>query len=147
MKHLICAFLIVLATPVLAVEPGAMLDDAGWEARAREISKGLRCPVCQNESIDESHADLSRDLRLLLRERLVAGDSDPEAVEYIVARYGEFVLLQPTKQGVNLILWIAGPLMLLLALAVALRGGLRNGKEPEALSEDEENRLRELIGK
>ena len=94
--------------------PGKLWVQRGAE-RAREISKGLRCLVCQNESIDESEASLARDLRILLRERLVAGDSDQEAVDFIVARYGEYVLLQPDLRGANWLLWGAGPLMLLLA--------------------------------
>ncbi|RMD49780.1 MAG: cytochrome c-type biogenesis protein CcmH, partial [Alphaproteobacteria bacterium] len=96
-----------------AVEPDEMLADPALEARARAISKQLRCLVCRNESIDESNAKLARDLRLLVRERLKAGDSDEEVIAYIVDRYGEFVLLKPRARGVNLLLWLAGPLMLL----------------------------------
>ena len=110
-----------LVTMALAVQPDEVLPDPGLEARARAISAGLRCPVCQNESIDESHAAIARDLRLLVRERLVAGDSDAEAVAHIVARYGEFVLLQPDFSGANRVLWLL-PLLLLgggLTLALA----------------------------
>lgn len=82
-----------------------MLDDPALEARAREISQGLRCLVCRNESIDESHAPLARDLRLLVRERLVAGDTNAETVDFIVARYGEYVLLRPQATGANWLLW------------------------------------------
>jgi len=92
MKRLIL-ILCLLAAPLWAVEPSEMLDDPALEARARALSQGLRCPVCQNESIDESNAVLAAQLRVLLRERLVAGDSDDEAVDYLVARFGEFILL------------------------------------------------------
>ena len=139
----------VLALPAGAVQPDEVLDDPALEARAREISRGLRCLVYRNESIDESNADLARDLRLLLRERLVAGDSDTEAVDYIVDRYGEYVLLKPTATGANRLLWAAGPLMLLLAGGVAygfLRGRARAsaGADPR-LSAAEEERLRQIL--
>ncbi len=135
----------LLAAPVYAVEPGEVLDDPVLEERAREISKGLRCPVCQNESIDESNAELASDLRVLVRERLVAGDTDDEAVDFIVARYGEFVLLRPGMSGTALILWIAGPVMLLLALFLGWRAVRRRAPDDETLSAEEEARLRELL--
>ena len=108
--------LCLLAAPVWAVQPDEVLDDPALEARARDISEGLRCLVCRNESIDESNADLARDLRLLVRERLVEGDTDDEVVEFVVDRYGEYVLLRPTSGGANLLLWYAGPILLLIAL-------------------------------
>ncbi len=117
---------IALAAPVWAVTPGEMLDDAALEARARSISQGLRCPVCQNESIDESGASVAADLRLLVRERLVSGDSDAEVVAYIVARYGEFVLLRPKVSGGNLVLWLAGPVLLAGGGAAAFLAMRRN---------------------
>ncbi len=135
------------ALPVAAVQPDEVLDDPVLEERARELSKGLRCLVCRNESIDESNADLARDLRLLVRERMVAGDSDTEAIDFIVDRYGEFVLLKPLTTGSNLVLWIAGPAMLLAALGIALLY-LRRRSAPvqaEALSAEEEARLREIL--
>ena len=143
----VLAILLFLATPVWAVQPDEILADPALEARARDLSKGLRCPVCQSESIDESNADIARDLRLLLRERLVAGDSDAEAVDFMVARYGEYILLKPTTGGANFILWIAGPVLLLGALGVGfvyLRGR-EKGVPPDALSEAEEKRLAELL--
>ena len=109
------AALVLWASAAGAVQPDEVLDDPALEARARDISTGLRCLVCRNESIDESDASLARDLRILLRERLVAGDSDQEAVDFIVARYGEYVLLNPTLKGSTWLLWLAGPGMLLLA--------------------------------
>ena len=104
---------LVLATPAMAVRPDEILADVVLEGRARALSQELRCLVCRNENIDDSDAPLARDLRLLVRERLVAGDSDAAAMAFIVDRYGEFVLLKPTATGVNLLLWLAGPLMVL----------------------------------
>ena len=146
MKRLLLV-LCLLATPVFAVQPDEVLSDPVLESRARDISQGLRCPVCQSESIDESNADISRDLRLLVRERLVAGDSDQEAIDFIVARYGEYVLLDPNTKGANLILWIAGPVMLLTALGIGglyLRRRRPDAAQP-ALSAEEEARLREIM--
>ena len=107
-----------VANMALAVQPDEVLDNPALEARARDISKGLRCLVCQNESIDDSNASLARDLRLLVRERLVEGDSNEEVVEFIVDRYGEFVLLKPTTGGWNWLLWAAGPILFVFALIV-----------------------------
>ncbi|KMK67184.1 cytochrome c-type biogenesis protein [Puniceibacterium sp. IMCC21224] len=139
----------VFAGAAYAVQPDEVLDDPALEARARALSKGLRCLVCQNESIDESNASLARDLRILVRERLVAGDNDQEAIDFIVERYGEFVLLQPSMGGANILLWAAGPLMLLLALAMGVfyvRGRAAAPPEDEAgLSEQEQARLRDIL--
>ncbi len=147
MKRLLFALLFA-AAPVFAVQPDEVLDDPALEARAREISKGLRCLVCRNESIDESNADLARDMRLLVRERLVEGDSDAEVVAFLVDRFGEYVLLTPTATGINLVLWIAAPAMLLTGAGIAavyLRR--RSGATPPAtagLTEAEKARLAEL---
>ncbi|MBL4811783.1 MAG: cytochrome c-type biogenesis protein CcmH [Rhodobacteraceae bacterium] len=139
--------LALLAAPVLAVEPSEMLSDPLLEARARSISAGLRCPVCRNESIDESNAVISGELRLLVRERLVAGDDDQAVVDYVVNRFGEFVLLRPDASGTNLILWLAAPLMLIFALWLGFANIARRAKaaEPEALSADEEAKLAALL--
>lgn len=140
--------LCLLAAPVLAVQPDEILDDPALEARARDISSGLRCLVCRNESIDESNADLARDLRLLVRERLLAGDTDAQAVAFITDRYGEYVLLRPTTRGANLVLWVAGPAMLLAALAIAilyLRRRSRSGAAPGPLSAEEQARLQRIL--
>ena len=137
---------LAFATAALAVEPDEILGDPAMEARARVISKELRCLVCRNESIDESNAELARDLRILLRERISAGDSDAEAVAFIVDRYGEYVLLNPRSTGANLILWIAGPVLFLAALGLAgfyIAG--RTKAEPGALSEAEKERLARLL--
>ena len=143
--------LMLLATPLMAVEPDEVLLDPLLEQRALDLSKGLRCPVCQSESIDESNAPISKDLRLLVRERLVAGDSDQDALDYIVARYGEFVLLKPTFGGANWVLWAAGPLMLLIAGAVGVSyvRGRSTAKAPqdEVLSADEAAALRDILKK
>jgi cytochrome c-type biogenesis protein CcmH len=148
MKRIVLIWLL-LATPLMAVEPDEVLEDATLEARARELSKGLRCLVCQNESIDESDASLARDLRILLRDRLLAGDSDTQAVDFIVARYGEFVLLKPTVGGANWILWGAGPLMLLLAGGLGLlylRGRAAGQAADEVpLSTEEQARLKDIL--
>lgn len=142
------AALLLMSGPVWAVEPDEMLADPGLEARAREISQGLRCLVCRNESIDDFDAGLARDLRLLLRERLVAGDSDAAAVAHIVDRYGEYVLLRPNAAGGNLLLWLAGPLMLLGGGAVALAMLRRRAAAGEAteLSDEDRARLKALGG-
>jgi cytochrome c-type biogenesis protein CcmH len=102
----------------LAVQPDEILDDPVLEARARELSKEIRCLVCQNESIDSSNADLARELRLLVRERLTAGDSDQEALDFLVARYGDFVLLRPPFKPATYVLWF-GPALVLLAAEAA----------------------------
>jgi cytochrome c-type biogenesis protein CcmH len=140
--------LFLAAAPAFAVQPDEILADPALEARARGISAVLRCPVCQGESIDESNAPIARDLRLLVRERLVAGDSDQAVIDYVVARYGEFVLFRPTGQGANLILWLAGPALLLTGLAGAAVYLRRRRAAPEAaapLSEDEKARLETLL--
>lgn len=143
---------IFLLTPhiALAVNPDEMLDDPALEARARQISKGLRCLVCQNENIDDSNADLAHDLRLLVRERLKAGDSDEEVVNYIVDRYGEYVLLKPPVNAATIWLWIAGPVLLVLGLLIAFVYARRRASAPEPaarpLSAEEEARLAALLG-
>jgi cytochrome c-type biogenesis protein CcmH len=141
------SLLLAALVPAAAVEPDEVLDDPVLEERARELSKGLRCLVCRNESIDESNATLARDLRVLVRERLVAGDSDEEVIDFLVARYGEYVLLEPTRTGANLVLWILGPALLLLALlgaAFYLRRRSRAQAAPD-LSAEEEARVQEIL--
>jgi cytochrome c-type biogenesis protein CcmH len=146
-RALILAALLT-ATPAFAVQPDEILPDAALESRARALSQDLRCLVCRNENIDDSDASLARDLRLLLRERLTAGDTDAEAVAYLVDRYGEYVLLNPTTTGTNLILWLAGPGMLAAGAAVAalyLRRR-RTAPDPDApLSATETQRLAEIL--
>lgn len=143
--------LLLLATPSMAVQPDEVLDDPILEQRARDLSAGLRCLVCRNESIDESNAGLARDLRLLLRERLVAGDTDGQAIDFIVDRYGEYVLLRPTTSGSNILLWLAGPIMLLIAVATGFsflrkRSAEQDRREGDGLLSDaEKERLREIL--
>jgi cytochrome c-type biogenesis protein CcmH len=141
--------LALLASPAFAVQPDEMLADPALEDRARELSKGLRCLVCRNESIDESNADLARDMRILLRERIAGGDTDEEAVAFLVDRYGEYVLLRPTATGANLILWIAGPAMLIGGAAIAGTYLRRRAAAPApadaGLSDAEKSRLADIL--
>jgi len=130
-----------------AYEPGEALDDPALEARARAISKELRCLVCQNESIDDSAAPLARDLRLLVRERLQAGDTDQEVLDHIVARYGEFVLLRPPVRPETWLLWYGPFAAVLLGLGIIVwrvRRKPASGVNP-ALSAEEERRLRDIV--
>ena len=138
--------ILALAIPAEAVQPDEMLEDPVLENRAREISKELRCLVCRNESIDDSNADLARDLRVLVRERLVAGDTDAEVKEFLVARYGEFVLLKPTFSMANAALWLAGPVIFLIGLITAIfyiRG--RRPETTEALTQEEQAALDRIL--
>ncbi|HEV8034005.1 cytochrome c-type biogenesis protein [Yoonia sp.] len=137
--------LLLLGGPVWSVEPSEILDDPALEERARDLSQGLRCPVCRNESIDESNAALAKELRVLLRERLVAGDTDKEAVDFLVARYGEFVLLRPTTEGANILLWLAAPALLLIALGVGWSTIRAKRETAPALSESEEAELEKIL--
>lgn len=135
--------LILLAGPALAVNPNEMLPDPALEARARAISADLRCPVCQGETIDDSNAPISRDLRVAVRERLVAGDTDAQVIGYVVARYGEYVLFNPRATGSGLVLWLAGPAMLLGGAALAFATTRRRAAAPETdgLSDADRARL------
>jgi len=148
MRALVLILSLALTTPALAVQPDEVLSDPALEARARALSADLRCLVCRNESIDESNAPLARDLRLLVRERLVAGDSDAEVMEFVVARYGEYVLLRPLPTGSNWLLWAAGPAALILGLGLAM-AYLRRRQIPatpvEGLDEAERKRLEEIL--
>jgi cytochrome c-type biogenesis protein CcmH len=148
---MIRALLLVLALlasgPALAVEPDEILADPALEARAREISRDLRCLVCQNESIDDSNADLARDLRLLVRERLMAGDSDQQVMAYIAARYGDFVLLDPPVKPKTWALWF-GPGLLLLVAGYGVFHYLRRqqtARGPAPLNAAERKRLDALL--
>lgn len=143
---------LMTAGAALAVEPDEILPDAGLEARARGISAGLRCLVCQNQSIDDSNAPLARDLRLLVRERLKAGDSDAQVVQFVEDRYGEFVLLNPPLSWRTVLLWAAPVLALLVAVWVSARAWRRRQLRPGAtdtsavpLSPDEEAKLRKIL--
>ncbi len=135
------------AAPALAVQPDEILSDPALEARARAISHGLRCLVCQNQSIDDSDAPLAKDLRVLVRERLKAGDTDAQIEDFVVSRYGEFVLLKPRLTTHTLILWLATPIVLLLGLLIAFLSYRRRlaGRAEATLSPEEERRVKRLL--
>jgi cytochrome c-type biogenesis protein CcmH len=144
--------LLAFSAPVLAVEPDEVLPDPAQETRARDLSQHLRCVVCQNQSIDDSNAELARDLRLLLRERMKAGDTDKAAMEYIVARYGNFVLLKPPVQLDTLLLWFGPGLVLLLALAgywmlIRKPAAEADASRAEALTAAEREELKAILTK
>ena len=131
-----------------AVEPSERLADPGLEARARTLSKELRCLVCQNQSIDDSNADLAHDLRVLLRQRLLAGDTDQQVLDYIAARYGMFVLLDPPFAPVTYLLWLTPPLLVLGAGTFLVIRSRRRRPEQRlpALTQDEKARAGLLLG-
>jgi cytochrome c-type biogenesis protein CcmH len=146
---LLSLMLCIIAVPALAVLPSEILKDSALEARARDISKGLRCLVCQNQSIDDSDATLARDLRVLVRERLVTGDTNDEVLEYVVSRYGDFVLLNPPFKTSTLVLWI-GPFVFLFIGLIAImflfgKRKLGSTGAVAALSPEEQARLNSLL--
>lgn len=147
MNRILIALMLFLASFNVAysIDPSEVLKDPVLEQRARSISSGLRCLVCQNQSIDESDADLAKDLRMVVRERLLEGDSDTEVIEYVVARYGEFVLLQPTFAGHNLVLWLTAPIIFVIG-AIALFLAQRKRKAgTNPLSAEEQAELEALL--
>jgi len=149
MRQLLCVFLCLmcLSAPGLAVQPDEVLEDPALEARARALSQDLRCVVCQNENIDSSNAPLARDLRLVVRERLVAGDSDEEVLDYVVDRYGEFVLFRPRFEGSNIVLWLT-PLLAVLLGAGMLFAFFRKNSElnkVQPLDARERAKLRKIM--
>ena len=148
-RLILAVWLIAVSLPAQAVQPDEVLSDAVLEARARGLSAELRCLVCQNQSIDDSDAPLAKDLRVLIRERLVAGDSDGQVIDFVVARYGEFVLLRPRFAPHTWALWLGPPLVFLLGTALIYTSYRRRQKEaaavtPAPLSEDEQRKLKEL---
>jgi cytochrome c-type biogenesis protein CcmH len=155
MRSLSACLVFVLALlssgPLWAVNPDEMLENPALEERAREISKGIRCVVCQNQDIDSSNAELARDLRLLIRERLVEGDSNDQVESYLVARYGDYVLLKPPFKTSTLLLWL-GPFLLLLlggiASAFYLRrraAGVEEAATPAPLSAEERAKVQRIL--
>ena len=135
------------STPALAVEPDEVLADPTLEARARQLSAELRCLVCQNQSIDDSNAELAKDLRVLVRQRLEAGDSDQEVIDYLVSRYGEFVLLRPRLEIGTIALW-ATPFIVLIggiAYAFVSARGRRAKTEPQRLTPEEKDALARVL--
>lgn len=134
--------------PALAIEPNEIMEDPALEARARAIGKELRCLVCQNQSIDDSDAQLARDLRMLLREQLLAGASDDEALAFVVERYGDYVLLRPPLKPATYLLWLGPFLLFAIAITVTvfyLRRRRRNLEPPRTLSPDEERRIQDIL--
>jgi cytochrome c-type biogenesis protein CcmH len=154
MRRALLAFLaaaaLSVACPAFAVQPDEILTDPALEARARAISAGLRCLVCQNQSIDDSDAPLARDLRILVRDRLKAGDSDEQIVDFVVDRYGEFVLLKPRFEPHTLLLWLATPMVGLAAVALVILAARRRKSEANQtipLSKSEQQKLKKLLDK
>lgn len=152
MKHLtivVLALIMGVASPALAVLPDEVLDDPALEARAREISKDLRCLVCQNQSIDDSNADLARDLRVVVRERLVAGDTDEEIRYYVVERYGDYVLLTPPFNAATFMLWVGPVIILIAGIGVAVWSFRRIGRARPVdgnFAPEDEQRIARLLG-
>lgn len=146
LRSLLVCIMMALSTPLMAVGPDEILSDPVLESRARDLSAGLRCLVCQNQSIDDSDADLARDLRLLVRERLVAGDTNDQVEQYIVDRYGEYVLLNPRLGPHTILLWVAAPILLLVGLAALLLARRRSAATTmaAALTPEEQAALAEL---
>lgn len=147
MRPALLAVALLLAAPAGAVQPDEVLDDPALEARARDITSELRCVVCRSESIDESNAGIARDLRLLVRERLVAGDTDAEVVDFVVERYGEYVLFRPPFTARNALLWLSGPALLVLGGGLAF-GFIRRRRAPAQqppLSPEEQARLARIL--
>ena len=144
-------FIFLSCFPLMSfgVEPSEVLDDPILEERARDISKDLRCLVCQNESIDDSEAILAKDLRVLVRERLLAGDSNDQVLQFIVDRYGEFALLRPKSNGSNLILWFSGPVMFLIALIISflfIKSNINSNRASfKSLTNDEKSELNKIV--
>ncbi len=147
LRVLLTALLLAAAAPAHAVQPDEILADPALEARARDISREIRCLVCQNQSIDDSDAELARDLRIIVRERLVAGDSDGEVRQFLVARYGDFVLLKPPVKPATYLLWFGPPVLLAAALLVVGLRLRRRGQPlaPPRLSAAERRRLDAIL--
>ena len=145
MRAVLLLLVLLLPFAAAAVEPDEMLADPSLEARAREISSELRCMVCQNQSIDDSNADLARDLRLLVRNRLSAGDSNAEVIDYVVSRYGEFVLLRPRLSMRTYLLWGAPILLIVLGVCGLWVLSRSRGNTEKPLTQEEEERLERLL--
>lgn len=146
---LLCLLLCIGAGSAFALSPDEMLTNPVLEKRARTISAEVRCMVCQNESIDDSNADLARDLRVLVRERLVAGDTDSQVLEFLVARYGEFVLLKPRLQLSTILLWgfpIGALMMGAIAIVVSIKRRPAASMEAKPLSDSEKKQIKKIIG-
>ncbi len=147
MRVTLALLLLVFAFPAFAVDPSEVLPDPALETRAREIGRSLRCVVCQNQSIDDSNAEVARDMRRAVRERLVAGDNDAAVFDFMVARYGDYVLLNPPFKARTLLLWLGAPLVLLIAGGALLIAARRRKAivPPRPLSDEEQRRLDALL--
>ena len=145
MRIFLAALCLMFATQAFAVMPDEVLKDASLETRARTISKELRCMVCQNQSIDDSDAQLAKDLRVIVRERLVAGDSNAEIFSFVEARYGEFVLLKPRLNAHTIALWLSPVLVVIAGVALFLRRRAAVDTSIAALTPDEEERIESLL--
>ncbi|WP_298356975.1 cytochrome c-type biogenesis protein [uncultured Litoreibacter sp.] len=147
MRHLLLAICMVFATPLFAVEPDEVLDDPVLEARARAISEDVRCVVCQNEPIDSSNAGVARDLRMIIRERLLAGDTDQEVFDFLVLRYGDYVLFNPPWKPSTYALWL-GPFVILFVgfVAVVIALTRRRTAQPASLTKAEQEKLDAMRG-
>jgi cytochrome c-type biogenesis protein CcmH len=146
--RIVCLAALIASSAALAVQPDEILKDGGLEARARDLSRELRCMVCQNQSIDDSEAPLARDLRILVRERLTKGDTDQQVLDFLVARYGEFVLLKPRLEWHTLLLWGLPPAALIggvFGLFLMMRRSNSANPEPAPLSKEEQRRLSTLV--
>lgn len=135
---------LVVAAPAFAVQPSEQLHDPSQEARARALSAQLRCMVCQNESIDDSDASLAKDIRVLIRERIVQGESNAAIRDFLVSRYGDFILLKPPFKPSTWLLWLSAPLTLLVGAYAIVAASRRRPAPVAALSEEEERRLQDL---
>ena len=147
MRWLALLFVLLLSLPALAVEPSEMLTDPALESRARTIGRALRCVVCQNQAIDDSNAEVAHDMRRAVRERLGAGDSDRQVLDFMVARYGDYVLLKPPFKSGTLILWLGAPLLLILAGGILLLMARRRRvlETVQPLSEEERRKVAALL--
>lgn len=136
---------LLLAIPSGAVEPDEMLADPALEERARALGDEVRCLVCRSESVEGSNSDFARDLRLVIRERVAAGDNDAEVLDYLAQRFGDYIRLKPRFGGPTVLLWLIGPLLLIFGVGIAVLTLRRRGQQGGALSSEEEQRLAQLM--
>jgi len=144
LRFLVALIALLIAPLAFAVQPDEVMKDPAQEARARELSAQLRCLVCQNESIDESEASLAKDIRLLIRERIAQGESNDQVKDFLVSRYGDFILLKPPLKPETIVLWFGPPAMLVIGAFFVLRASRRAPTSAAALTADEEAKLAEL---
>jgi cytochrome c-type biogenesis protein CcmH len=143
-KFSVALWFFLAAAPAMAVQPSEVMKDPALESRARELSSELRCLVCQNQSIDDSDADLARDIRVLIRDRIAKGESNDTVRDFLVSRYGDFILLRPPLKSQTLLLWLSAPLTLLVGALAVFVASRRPRAEPPPLDEEEEKQLASL---